>query len=162
MHNVKLALSLLQLKVDHLYLFLLLANLLLAILKNIFLNVRFFVQNAEFVITVNKLDTHVITGLASLFILVNQVVHLLLQRVYDQVQLVGLVDLLADDRLLLTELVLLFVQLSAVGVTVVSRFLHVVLHFNQRAILFSRLDSQDLDFVLENLYSFFHLGKVLL
>lgn len=109
MHNVKLALSLLQLKVDHLYLFLLLANLLLAILKNIFLNVRFFVQNAEFVITVNKLDTHVITGLASLFILVNQVVHLLLQRVYDQVQLVGLVDLLADDRLLLTELVLLFV-----------------------------------------------------
>jgi hypothetical protein len=72
-------LSLLQLQIDHLDLLLLLPDLLLAILKNVLLDVRLLVQNAELVIAVNQLNAHVVATFASLLVLVNQVVHLLLQ-----------------------------------------------------------------------------------
>jgi hypothetical protein len=72
-------LSLLQLQINHLDLLLLLPDLLLAILKNVLLDVRLLVQNAELVIAVNQLNAHVVATFASLLVLVNQVVHLLLQ-----------------------------------------------------------------------------------
>jgi hypothetical protein len=72
-------LSLLQLQINHLDLLLLLPDLLLAILKNVLLDVRLLIQNAELVIAVNQLNAHVVATFASLLVLVNQVVHLLLQ-----------------------------------------------------------------------------------
>ncbi len=71
--------SLLQLQINHLDLLLLLPDLLLAILKNVLLDVRLLIQNAELVIAVNQLNAHVVATFASLLVLVNQVVHLLLQ-----------------------------------------------------------------------------------
>lgn len=82
---------------------------MLSVFENLFLNIRLFVKDAKFVISVDQLDTHVVTTLTSLFILINEVVHFFLEGVDDQVKFVGLVDLLADDVLLAAEFVLVFV-----------------------------------------------------
>lgn len=129
--------SLLQFQIDHFYFLLLLPNLLLTVFEYVFLYVRFLIQDAKLVIAVDQLNTHVVTTFACLLVLVNQIVHFLLQRVNYQVQLVRLVDLLIDDRLLLPKLVLVLVELRPAGIALLSLLLHLVLDLKQCVIFFS-------------------------
>jgi hypothetical protein len=130
-------LSLLQFQIDHFYFLLLLPNLLLTVFEYVFLYVRLLIQDAKLVIAVDQLNTHVVTTFACLLVLINQIVHFLLQRVNYQVQLVRLVDLLIDDRLLLPKLVLVLVQLRTAGIALLSLLLHLVLHLKQCVVFFS-------------------------
>lgn len=111
LNHFKLSLSFLEFKIDHPNLFFLLANLLFTVLEDILLDVALLVENAQFVVLVDQLDTSVVTTLACNFIIVNQVVHFLLETVNDQVQLVSLVDLLTNNAHLLLVDELLFVEL---------------------------------------------------
>ncbi len=129
--------SFLQFQIDHLDFLLLLPDLLLAILKNVLLNIRLLIENAQFVIAVNQLNTHVVATFSGLLVLVDQVVHFFLPRVDDQVELIGLVDLLVDDRLLLSELVLVLVEFSPSRVSLLGLLLDLVLDFEQSVVLLS-------------------------
>lgn len=113
MNNSELSLTLLVLEVDHFDLFFFLPDLLFSVFEDVLLNVGFFVQNTKFVVAVDELNTHVVSILAGLLIGVDQVVHFFLERVDDQVQFVGLVDLLADDGLFLVELEVKLVQVRS-------------------------------------------------
>jgi len=88
MDDLELALSIFQLEFNHADLFLLFANFLLADFEDVLLDVGLLVENTQFVVAVNELNTHVVAGLAGLLVLVDEVVHFLLQRVDDQVELV--------------------------------------------------------------------------
>lgn len=157
----QLPLPLLQLKVDHPDLFLFLTNLLLASLEDVFLDVRFFVKDTKLIITVDKLNTHVVSALAGMLVLVDEVVHLFLERVNDQVELVSLVDQLSNCGELLTELELFAVQLRPVLVSH-GHCLHLLLvDVDQVSVLLRTLVLQDVHFVLEDLDSLLHLGQVL-
>lgn len=78
-------------------------------LEDVLLNVALLVQDTQLIVAINQLDAHVVARLAGLFVLVDQVVHFLLQRVNDQVELVTLLDLLPNGALLLPKQVLLLV-----------------------------------------------------
>ena len=78
---MQLSLSFFHLQVDHSDLFFLLSDLLLAVLEDVLLNVRLFVENTKFIVSVNQLDTHVVSALTCLLILVDKVVHVFLERV---------------------------------------------------------------------------------
>jgi len=108
-NNIELTLSFLELQVDHLDLFFFFADFLFTVLKNLFLNVGLLVKDTQLVIAVNQLDTHVVSALTSLLVLINQIIHFLLERINDQVKLIRLVNLLTDDVLLLFEFVLILV-----------------------------------------------------
>mmetsp|Transcript_39515 Transcript_39515/g.51732 ORF Transcript_39515/g.51732 Transcript_39515/m.51732 type:complete len:229 (+) Transcript_39515:831-1517(+) len=159
--DLELSLTLFKLKFDHADLLLLLTDFLLAILEDVLLNVALFVENTELVIAVDQLDTHVVSGLTSVLVLVNQVVHFLLQRVNDQVQLVALVDQLPDRGELPTEFKLFAVGLGAVLVTL-SVGLRLLLHdVDEVAVLLRAFELQNVDFVLEDLHALLHLSQVL-
>lgn len=123
----KLSLSLFELQVDHPDLFLLLSDLLLAVLQNVLLDVALLVEDTELIIFVNELNTHVVSRLASHLVLEDQVVHFLLQRVDDQVEFITLVDLLPDDAhpVLVSELIL--VQFGPQSVSLLNLDLHILL-----------------------------------
>jgi hypothetical protein len=72
------------------------------------LDVTLLVKNTEFIIFINKLDTHIVTGLASHFIFEDKVVHFLLEGVDDEIELITFVNLLSDNRhlVLVSELFL--------------------------------------------------------
>ena len=159
--NFQLSLSFFEFKVYHFDLFFLFSDLLLSIFKNILLNVRLFVQNTKFVIPVNKLDTHIISAFTCLFILVDQVVHFLLQRVDDQIEFVRLVNFLADNALLRTELVFKLVKFCSLRISHVGLFLYLVFYVNKGAIFFSRFVSENFNFILKDFNTLFHFSKIL-
>ena len=100
MDNLQLSLSFLQLQIDHLYFFLLLPDFLFSVFEYVFLNVRLLVQNAKFIVAVNQLDAHKVPLFASLLVVKNETIHLLLQAIYDQIEFVRLLNLLIDRALL--------------------------------------------------------------
>ena len=102
--DLQLPLPFLQLQVYHPDFLFLLPNLLLSMLQPILLNIRLLIQNTQLVITINKLNTHVIPRFTGLFILIYQVVHLSLQRIDDQVQFITLINLLPNVTLFFLEL----------------------------------------------------------
>jgi len=66
-----LTLAFLELQVDHSNLLFLLADLLLTVLEPVLLDVGLLIQNAQLIVTINQLDTHVVTALAGLLIIVD-------------------------------------------------------------------------------------------
>jgi hypothetical protein len=122
------------------------------------LNIALFIVNAKLIVSVDQLYAHVISRLTCHLILVYEVIHLFLQRVDDQVELVTLVDLLPDDRLLLLIDELFLVEVSAQRVTLIDLFLNVVLDIDKLSIFLRGLIAKDLDFVLEDLDTLFHLS----
>ena len=106
-----MSLALLKFQVDHTDFLLLLSDFNLAILKDVLLNIGLLIENTKFVISIDQSDSHVVTGLTSLLVSVDQVVHLRLKGVNDQVELISLVDVLSNNRLLLSELELEVVEL---------------------------------------------------
>ena len=136
LHNFKLSLPFFNLEVDHSDLLFLGADGLLSFLEAILLDVALLVVDAQLIISIDQLNTHVVSALASHLILVDEIVHLFLKRVNDQVKFVAFVDFLPDDRLLLLVDEILFVQLSSERVTQVDFFLDLMLDVNQRAIFF--------------------------
>jgi len=130
-----LALPFLKLQVDHLDLLFLLADLLFTVLENLLLNVGLLVKDAQLIVAINQLDTHVVSALTSLLVLINKIVHFLLQRVNDQVELIRLVNLLTDDVLLLFEFVLILVQFSLLRITFVLLLLNVQTHVHECPVL---------------------------
>jgi len=93
----KLALSLLELEVDHSDLLFFRTNSLFSLLQAVLLNVALFVVDTQLVISIDKLDTHIVSALASHLIFVDEVIHLLLKRVDDKVEFVTFIDFLAND-----------------------------------------------------------------
>ena len=136
LHDFELSLPLFNLEVDHSDLLFLGADGLLSFLEAILLDVALLVVDAQLIISIDQLNTHVVSALASHLILVDEIVHLFLKRVNDQVKFVAFVDFLPDDRLLLLVDEILFVQLSSERVTQVDFFLDLMLDVNQRAIFF--------------------------
>jgi hypothetical protein len=61
------------------------------------LNVALFIVNAELIIPINKLNTHVVSTFTGHLILIDKVIHFLLKRVDNQIQLIALIYLLTDD-----------------------------------------------------------------
>jgi len=96
-NHVQLPFALLLFKLNHTNFLFFLSNFLLAILEDVLLNVTLLVQNAQFIISVNQLDAHVVTTFAGVFVVGNEIIHFILQRVDDQVQLVSMVDLLLNS-----------------------------------------------------------------
>jgi hypothetical protein len=90
-------LSLLEFEVDHTDFFLFLTDSLLTILESVFLNVALLIVDAELIISINKLNTHVVSALTSHLIFVNQIIHFFLERVYNEIKLVSFIDLLANN-----------------------------------------------------------------
>jgi hypothetical protein len=146
--DLELALPLLKLEVDHSNLLLLLTDLLLTVLESILLDVRLLVEDTELIVTVNKLDTHVITTLTSLFVIVDEVVHLTLEGVDDQIQFISDVNFLADSRLFHFELELVHVKLFTESVSPGDFSSNVVLNSDQKPVFLSRLVPEDFDFIL--------------
>ena len=96
-----------------------------------------------------------------MLILVNQIIHLFLERVDNQIEFVTLVNELSNRRESSTELDLLAVKLRSELVTsgvLLDLFLTDV---NEVMVLLSTLVLQDVNFILENLDTLFHLGEVL-
>jgi hypothetical protein len=94
--DFELPLSLLVLQADHPDFLFLLPYCLFSLLQSVLLDVTLFVVDAKLVIPVNQLNTHVVSALTGHLILVNQVVHLFLERIDNKVELVTLIDLLTD------------------------------------------------------------------
>ena len=136
LHDFELSLPLFNLEVDHSDLLFFGADSLLSFLEAILLDVALLVVDAQLVISIDQLNTHVVSALASHLILVDEIVHLFLKRVNDQVKFVAFVDFLPDDRLLLLVDEIFFIQLSSERVTQVDFFLDLMLDVNQRAIFF--------------------------
>lgn len=160
-NNLELTLTLLELELDHSNLLFFLPDLLLAVFEDVLLDVALFVENTELIVSVNKLDTHVISRLAGVLILVDEIVHLLLERVDDQVELVTLVDQLANRGELRAELELLAIQFGAELVTLGHSLGLLLQDIDQVAVFLSALVLQDVDFVLQDLHALLHLGQVL-
>ena len=95
--DLKLALTLLKLERNHADLFFLCTNGLLTLFETVLLNVALLVVDAKLIITIDKLDAHIVTAFTRHLIFVDEIIHLFLQRVYYQVELVPLVNLLPDD-----------------------------------------------------------------
>ena len=140
---------------------LLLTDFLLSILEDILLNVALLIKNTELIITINELDTHVVSGLTGVLVLIDEVVHFFLERVNDQVQLVTLIDQLADRRELLAEFELLTVEFGAELVALGHGLRLLLQDINQIAVLLGALVLQDVDFILQDLHALLHLGQVL-
>ena len=96
-HDLQLSLPLFELKLDHTDSFLPFSDLLLSIFEDVFLDVGLFIQDAKFIVSVNELDTHIVSTLTGMLILIDQVVHLILQRVDNKIQLVTMVDELTNS-----------------------------------------------------------------
>jgi hypothetical protein len=122
------------------------------------LNIALFIVNAKLIVSVDQLYAHVVSRLACHLILVYEIIHLLLQRVNDQVELVTLVDFLPNDRLLLLIDELFLVEVSAQRVTLIDLFLNVMLDIDKLSVFLRGLIAKDLDFVLEDLDTLFHLS----
>ena len=159
--DLELPLPLLQLQVDHPDLLLLLSDLLLAILEDVLLDVGLLIEDAKFVVSVDELDTHVVATLACLLILVDEVVHVFLQGVDDQVQLVTLVDQLTDGAELLAELELVLVQAVSQLVSLVNFPCLLVLDVDESTVFLGTLGSQDIDLILKDLDALFHFCEIL-
>ena len=67
--DLELPLPLLQLKFEHPHLLLFLTDGLFTVLEDCLLNIRLLVKDAQLVVLVNQLDSHVISGLTGCFIL---------------------------------------------------------------------------------------------
>ena len=160
-YNGLLSLTLLELEVDHADGLLLLTNFLLAVLEDIFLDVRLLVQDTKFIIPVNQLNTHVITRFTGVLILVNQIIHLFLKRVDNQIELVTLVNELSNRGESCSELDLLAVKLRSELVTSGVLLDLLLTDVNEVMVLLSALVLQDVNFILENLYTLFHLSEIL-
>jgi len=80
---LQLPLPFLQLQIDHLYFFFFFPDLLLSVLKYVFLNVRLLVKNTQFVVAVNQLDSHEVSLFTCLLVVKDEAVHLFLQAVDD-------------------------------------------------------------------------------
>jgi len=157
----KLPLSLLELKVDHPDLFLLLSNLLLSIFQNVLLDVALFIQDAKLIIFVDQLDTHVVSRLTSHLILEDQIVHLFLEGVDDQVQFVTFVNFLTDDAHPVFVKKFILVQVSSEGVPLLDLSLNVFLAVSECSVLFRGLIPQNFNFVHENFDSLLHFCEIL-
>lgn len=79
MDYLELALSILQLEFNHPDFLFFLTNFLFTNLKDVLLDVGLLVQNTELIITIDQLDTHVVTGFTSLLVFVDKVVHFFLK-----------------------------------------------------------------------------------
>lgn len=104
-----LSLILSYLNLNHSDLILHIFDVHLSCSKYIFLDVWFLVKNAEFIVSVDELDTSKISVLASELILFSQSLHILLQRHYDHVEFLDLVSILIHKLLLLFFLKLILV-----------------------------------------------------
>jgi hypothetical protein len=96
--DLHLPLSFFKLKVVHFDFFFLLSDELVTIFKDVLMNVGFLIKNTQFVILIDQLDTHVVSGFTSSFIVEDKTVHFFLERVNDEIVLVSFIDLLTDDR----------------------------------------------------------------
>ena len=96
-----------------------------------------------------------------MFILIDQVIHLLLERVDDQVKLVSLIDQLSNGGESSAELDLFTVELRSVLVTHRHGLDHLLMNVDQFFVFLLTFVLEDIDFVLENLDTFFHLSQVL-
>ena len=105
--------SFFEFQVDHPNLFFLLPDFLFTVLEYVLLDIALLVQNTQLIIFVDELDTHVVSGLASHFIFENQIVHFLLQRVYDQIQFISFIDFLTNNAHFIFVSKLLLVQLAS-------------------------------------------------
>ena len=160
-YNGLLSLTLLELEVDHADGLLLLTDFLFAVLEDILLDVRLFVQDTELIIPVNQLNTHVVTRFTSVLILINQIIHLFLKRVDNQIELVTLVNELSNRRESRTELDLLAVKLRSELVTSGVLLDLLLTDVDEVMVFLSALVLQDVNFILENLDTLFHLSEVL-
>jgi hypothetical protein len=95
--HFKLALSFFELKINHSDLLFFRANSLFTLLQAVLLNVTLFIVDAQFVISIDKLDTHIVSALTSHLIFVNKIIHLLLQRVDNKVEFIAFIDFLTYD-----------------------------------------------------------------
>lgn len=68
--------------------------------QNVFLDIGLFIQDAEFIISVNQLNACVISVLASFFVLEPEVLHVLLKRKDDNVEFLNFIDVLVNELLL--------------------------------------------------------------
>lgn len=93
---------------------------MLTLLECIFLDVGFLIEDAKLIVSIDKLDTHVVSVLTGHLVVVDEVVHLFLELVDDQIEFVTLIDLLRNDSLLALKLLVLLVKLGLEGVSVVG------------------------------------------
>ena len=96
-----------------------------------------------------------------MLILVYQIIHLFLKRVDNQIELITLVDKLSNRGESRTELDLLAVQLRSELIASGVLLDLLLTDVNEVMVLLSALILQDVNFILENFYSLFHLGEVL-
>ena len=96
-----------------------------------------------------------------MLILVNQIIHLFLKRVDNQIELVTLVNELSNRRESCTELDLLAVKLRSELVTSGVLLDLLLTDVDEVMVFLSALVLQDVNFILENLDTLFHLSEVL-
>ena len=96
-----------------------------------------------------------------MLVLIDQVIHFLLERIDDQIELVTLVDQLANRGQSGSELELLTVELGSELVTHGHGLDLLLMDINQVVVLFSTLILQDVDFVLKDLDTLLHLCQIL-
>jgi hypothetical protein len=125
------------------------------------LNVGLLVENTELIVTVDKLDTHVVSGLTGMLILIDQVIHLILKGVDDQVQLVSMVDQLADGGQLLSEFKVSSVQLGSVLVTKTHLSILPLSNVCELSLLLLTFVLQNVELVLEDLDTLSHFSQIL-
>ncbi len=133
-NDVLLSLALFEFEVDHTDLLLLRADGLFALFETVFLDIALLIVDAELIVTVDQLDTHIVTALTGHLILVDKVIHLLLEGVNDKVEFIALIDFLTDDGFLLLVDEVLLVEVRTEGISLVDLFLDLVLDVNERTI----------------------------
>ena len=96
-----------------------------------------------------------------MFVFIDKVVHIFLERVDDKIQFVTLINQLTDCTELLTKGELVLVESVSELVSLVNFSLLFVLNIYESPIFFCTLSSQDINFILEDFNSLFHLSKIL-
>lgn len=160
-NDLKLSLSFFELKIIHSYFFFLLSDCLLSVFHHIFIDIWLLVQDTQFIILVNELNTLIISWLTGHFILKDQCIHLFLQRVDNQIQFVTFIDFLSNNTHLVFILELFLVQFSSVSISQLNFSLNILFAFSKYSIFLSWFMSQNFNFILENFNSFLHFCKIL-
>ena len=132
--NLELPLPLLEFQIVHSNLFFFLSNSLLASLENVLINVRLFVKNTQFIVLVNELNTLIVSRLASHLVFEDERVHLLLQRVNNEIEFVTFINFLTNDAHLVLVKELFLVQLSPVVISQLGFNLNILFPIGEHAI----------------------------
>ena len=96
-----------------------------------------------------------------MFVFIDKIVHIFLERVDDKIQLVTLINQLTDGAELLTESELVLVKSVSELVSLINFSLLLMFDIYKSPIFFCTLSSQDINFILQDFNSLLHLSKIL-